>query len=78
MEPTTTVQPDRQTAASLAAKLVDWGDAELSDRERAILIDLAWRHTGPHDRMRMEQADVLDASEEALVRELETEFRRPE
>ncbi|MDK1349132.1 hypothetical protein QNO09_39000 [Streptomyces sp. 378] len=78
MESTSTVQPDRQTTASLAAKLVDWGNTELSDRERAILVDLAWRHTSLHERMRMDQADVLDASEEALVRELETEFRRPE
>ncbi|WP_158827654.1 hypothetical protein [Streptomyces sp. NRRL S-118] len=78
MESTSAVQPDKQTAAGLAAKLFDWGNAELSERERAILIDLAWRHAGPHDRMRVEQVDVLDPSEEALVRELESEFRRPE
>lgn len=66
------------TATTLASKLADWGEADLSARERTILINLVWRHADPLDRVRISTANVLDETEESLVRELELEFRRPE
>ncbi|MEJ8632553.1 hypothetical protein [Streptomyces sp. MS2.AVA.5] len=70
------MNPDREAAKSLAAKMVEWGNTALSEKEREMLVDLVWRHADPHDRIRMETIDVLDADEEAFVAELESEFRQ--
>lgn len=78
MEAVRSVLPDRETATTLAGKMVEWGNAALSEKERGMLVDLVWRHADPHDHIRMGNADVLDADEEAFVTELESEFRRSE
>lgn len=70
--------PDGRTAASLAEKLAEWGNTALSEKERAILLTLAWRHADPLDRVRARREDLLDEGEEALVRALEVEFGGPQ
>ncbi|MGX1095943.1 hypothetical protein RKD47_006709 [Streptomyces albogriseolus] len=78
MEAVRNMVPDEKTVTTLAAKMAAWGTAELSVREREILLGIVWRHASPHDRIRAENAEVLDADEEDFVTELESEFRRPE
>jgi hypothetical protein len=77
MEAVRNVVPDEETVTVFAAKMTAWGNTELTEREREILLSIVWRHAAPHDRIRAENAEVLDAGEEAFVSELESEFRRP-
>ncbi|MFI9722955.1 hypothetical protein ACIHFE_25430 [Streptomyces sp. NPDC052396] len=78
MEAVRNMVPDRETAMTLAAKMVKWGNTELSEKEQGMLVDLVWRHADPHDHIRVRNFDALDDDEETFVTELESEFRRSE
>jgi hypothetical protein len=67
---------DDDVVASLAAKLTDWGNEHLSERERQLLLALMWQHADPLDRLRMRHFAILNDAEEAYVEQLESEFGR--